>query len=52
MNMTKSEQQIAREQSLEHKKTGYNGVDSREGRLHNTKTDRGVFRFKDNRKDE
>lgn len=30
----------------------YQGKDSREGRLHEVKTDRGVFRLKDNRKDD
>lgn len=30
----------------------YKGKDSREGRLHEIKTDRGDFRFKDNKKDE
>lgn len=30
----------------------YQGKDSREGRLHMVKTDKGEFRWKDNRKDE
>lgn len=30
----------------------YKKGDSRIGRMHNIKTDRGTFRFKDNRKDE
>jgi hypothetical protein len=31
-------------------KQSYQGKDSREGRLHEVKTDRGTFRHKDNRK--
>ena len=49
--MTK-EEKLAEKQSREHKKTGYKGKDSREGRLHDTKTDRGTFRFKSNKKGE
>ncbi len=30
----------------------YQGKDSREGRLHTIKTEKGEFRFKDNRKGE
>lgn len=30
----------------------YKGKDSRKGRLHPVKTDRGAFRFKDNKKDD
>lgn len=41
----------AKKQSEEHIKTGYRGVDSRAGRLHEIKTDRGEFRFKDNIKE-
>lgn len=33
-------------------KASYKGKDSREGRLHDVKTDRGEFRWKDNRKEE
>jgi len=31
--------------------TAYKGIDSREGRLHEVKTDRGSFRIKDNFKE-
>lgn len=41
---------LAKKQSDDHKKTGYLGKDSREGRIKNIKTDRGEFRIKDNRK--
>lgn len=39
-----------KKQSELHIKTGYLGKDSRQGRLHDVDTDRGAFRFKDNRK--
>lgn len=35
-----------------HHSTGYQGKDSREGRLHDVDTTHGKFRFKDNRKGE
>ena len=35
-----------------HNAKSYQGKDSREGRLRTVKTDKGDFRFKDNRKDE
>ena len=38
--------------SFNHHSTGYKGKDSREGRLHKVKTDRGEFRMKDNYKGE
>lgn len=49
---TRAEEKLAKQQSAEHKKTGYMGLDSREGRLKPTKTDRGEFRFKDNKRGE
>lgn len=48
---TISKEKLARQQSAEHKKTGYMGLDSRAGRLKTAKTDRGEFRFKDNKKE-
>lgn len=48
----KADHKLAKKQSEEHKKTGYKGKDSREGRLHEVKTSHGKFRFKDNRKGE
>lgn len=48
----KANKLLGKKQSKEHIKTGYLGKDSREGRLHNAKTGRGTFRFKDNKKGE
>lgn len=48
----KANKKLAEKQSSEHIKTGYKGKDSREGRLKEVKTERGDFRFKDNRKGE
>lgn len=48
----KVNKEVGRKQSEEHKRTGYMGKDSREGRLKEISTDRGEFRFKDNRKGE
>lgn len=39
------------EQKYDAFQSSYKGVDSREGRLHDVSTDRGVFRLKDNTKE-
>lgn len=41
-----------KKQSNDHIKTGYKGIDSRKGRLHEVKTSHGTFRMKDNRKED
>lgn len=43
---------MKKEKEFDPHSVSYQKKDSRESRLHEVKTDRGEFRFKDNRKDD